>query len=169
MKNINLFRLITVLIITILVFTVTGCSDQRDIMEEPEITVEYLTGEYADQLIRDGSETILGTVSVDKTDDGIYSLTVNSMLVVESEADDEGYYIADKNISGTYNIASDARVTYIGDSGNDPQVVTLDEFIELTDADTSDPLEEGNEELYDVYIIDNNALMIIAKELPEED
>ena len=43
-----------------------GCSQpeigDHDIMEEPEITVDYLSGEYAQQLLRDGGEEILGTI-----------------------------------------------------------------------------------------------------------
>lgn len=167
MKKKYLAKILELSLAAALAITLSGCSKDRDIMEEPDITVEYLSGEYAEQILRDGGEEMLGTISIDKNGDNTYSLTVNSMLVVESDITDEGYYVADKNISTTVPLDSDARVTYIRDEESGPEVIELEEFIELTQNDTSDPLEEGNEKLYEVYTVGDNALMVLAKELPD--
>lgn len=148
-----------------LAITMSGCSKIQDNIEEPDITVEYLSGEYADQLMRDGGECTLGTISITKDGD-TYTATVNSMVIVESSMSDEGYYVADKNISTTFPLDSEARVTYIRDEVAGPEVIELDEFIKLNASDI-DPLEEGNEKLYDVYTIGGDAMMILAKELPD--
>lgn len=169
MRTSNNIKIFILMIVAVLAVSITGCGKQHDITEEPEITVEYLSGEYADQLIRDGGEIITGTIDIEETGDGIYSVTVNSMLIVESDSEDEGYYIADKNLSESYPMDTDARITYIGDQGNDPAVVSVDEFIEKTSVDESDPLEEGNEELYDVYTIGGNAFLILAKDMPDSE
>lgn len=162
-------RILTgVTILSLAVFltvTMSGCIKTNGDMEEPDITVEYLSGEYADQLIRDGGECTLGTISITKDGD-IYTATVNSMVIVESSLSDEGYYVADKNISSTVSLDPEARVTYIRDKENGPEIISLDEFIRLTFDDT-EPLEEGNEKLYDVYTVGDDVMMILAKELPD--
>lgn len=165
-KFAGLFALSAALVLTVSLAGCTSGGANRDIMEEPEITVEYLSGEYADQIIRDGGEDTLGTISIEQGEEGTYHLTVNSMVIVESSITDEGYYIADKNISTTVPLASDARVTYIKDKKSGPQVVELDKFIEMVQKDSQTEPEPGEEHLYEVYIIGGDALMILAKELP---
>lgn len=148
----------------LLAVTMSGCGRSQDDIEEPDITEEYLSGEYADQLLRDGGECTLGTISISKDGDS-YTATINSMVIVESSMSDEGYYVADKNISTTVNLDPEARITYIKEVGEAPEVITLDELVEFS-ADDTDPLEEGNEKLYDVYTVGDDAMMILAKELP---
>lgn len=154
----------------------TGCGDQdtgdHDILEEPEITVEYLSGEYAQQLIRDGGESTLGTIEIEDKGDGAYSLTVHSMVVVESSISDDGYYIADKNLSNTVPLSSEAQATYIKSPGSAPKVVDLEKFISLVQEDAEKAASaqkdsEQTEKLYDVYIIGGSALLLLAKELPQ--
>lgn len=160
-------------IILVLAALLPGCgqkTDDYDIMEEmeePELTVEYLSGEYAQQLLRDGGEERLGTISIDQDENGKYSLTVNSMVIVESSITDEGYYIADKNISETFPLDQEARVTYIKKKSEGPQVTELDEFISLVQEDAQAASGSEEEKLYDVYIIGGSALMLLARELPD--
>lgn len=146
-------------------------------MEEPEITLEYLSGEYADQILRDGGEDTLGTIEITskgKDDsvksEGALSLTIHSMVIVESSITDEGYYIADKNLSSTVPLSPDAYVTYIKSREKGPEVIPFKEFIHLVQKDAEkqkdNGLEPGNEKLYQVYIIGDTAVMILAKELP---
>lgn len=152
----------------LLLFSITACSEQHDILEEPDITVEYLSGDYANQLLRDGGENTLGTISLVQNEDDTYSLNVNSMLIVENDDSDLGYYIADKNISSVFQLDPEARVTYIKEKGGDPEIIDLTEFINLVQKDTSDPLKEGNEKLYNVYTMNDNVLMILAEKMPEK-
>ncbi|MCQ4637204.1 hypothetical protein NE619_10760 [Anaerovorax odorimutans] len=149
----------------------SGCGQTHtgDDLEEPEITVEYLSGEFADQILRDGGEKELGAIRIEDEGDGKYALTVESMVIVESSYSKSGYYVADKNISTKVPLDSEARVTYIKDKKKGPEVIELDEFIKKAqkDAKTEDFSDPDSEKLYDVYIIGGNALMLLAKEMPD--
>ena len=61
--------LLTLCIISVFIFA--GCGEEKsgNTISEPEITADYLDGEYADQLINDGAGTMLGTVSVEQSGD----------------------------------------------------------------------------------------------------
>lgn len=168
MRKFHFTRFLTLCFAVFLLFSITACNEQHDILEEPDITVEYLSGDYAEQLLRDGGENTLGTISLVQNEDDTYSLTVNSMLIVENDDGDLGYYIADKNISSAFQLDPEARVTYIKENGADPEIIDLTEFINLVQNDTSDPLEEGNEKLYNVYTMNDNVLMILAEKMPEK-
>lgn len=158
-------------IVLVLALLLPGCGEKAGDydMEEPELTVEYLSGEYAEQLLRDGGEETLGTISIDEDEEreGRYNLTVNSMVIVESSITDEGYYIADKNVSTTVPLDSEARVTYIKNEKDGPQILELNEFIQLVREDQQTAASSEKEKLYDVYIIGGNALMLLARELPD--
>ncbi len=151
-----------------------GCEeepDSHDILEEPEITVEYLSGEYAQQLLRDGGESTLGTIEIQSKSDGSYLLTVNSMVIVESSISDDGYYIADKNVSNTVPLSSEALATYIESSDDAPKVVDLEKFVSLVQEDGKKAASgkgstDQPEKLYDVYTIGGSALLLLARELP---
>ena len=172
------FTLLMVLVLLFCSLTLSSCgqnSGDEELMDElaePEITVKYLSGEYADQILKDGGEKVLGTISIDEAGNGDYDLTVNSMVIVESSITDEGYYVADKNLSETDPLDSEARVTYIRDKKKGPQVMDLDKFIARVQKDTasresSSDSDSEEEKLYDVYIIGGSALMILARELPD--
>lgn len=179
MKKKRFTWLFVLFVALILAVPLTGCGQEgneeklMDELEEPEITVKYLSGEYADQILRDGGEKILGTISLENTGEEKYELTVNSMVIVESSITDEGYYIADKNLSTTVPLDSEARVTYIKDKEKGPEVMKLNRFIDRVQNDTAaqaessdSDLTDENMKLYDVYIIGGNVLMILAQELP---
>ena len=91
------------------------------------------------------------------------------MVIVESSYDKDGYYVADKNLSTTVPLDSEARVTYIKDKKKGPEVMELGAFIEKVqkDAKSEDFSDPDTEKLYDVYIIGGNALMLLAKEMPD--
>lgn len=169
MKKNHLTRILTLFFIFVLLITVTACEDQHDIIDEPDITVEYLSGDYADQLLRDGGNCTLGTISITGSANSGYELTVNSMLIVESEDSEDGYYIADKNMTSNFHLDSEARVTYIQDPSTGPEIIELSEFIEYIQEDASASSEDENENLYNVYTIGDNALMILAQEMPEQE
>ncbi|MCI9596740.1 MAG: hypothetical protein HFE75_05475 [Firmicutes bacterium] len=174
MKRNSLALVLILSMIFVLCLLLTGCEDDpgdHDNLEEPEITVEYLSGEYAEQLLRDGGESTLGTIEIEKDSEGACSLTVHSMVIVESSISDDGYYIADKNISNTVPLSSQAMATYIQSPDSPPEVIDLETFISKAQKDgekaaskkkDSDPPEK----LYNVYIIGGSALLLLAKELP---
>lgn len=174
MKRNSLALVLILSMIFVLCLLLTGCEDDpgdHDNLEEPEITVEYLSGEYAEQLLRDGGESTLGTIEIEKDSEGACSLTVHSMVIVESSISDDGYYIADKNISNTVPLSSQAMATYIQSPDSPPEVMDLETFISKAQKDgekaaskkkDSDPPEK----LYNVYIIGGSALLLLAKELP---
>lgn len=177
-RFIKVVILFMVLILTILFYGCGQRSSDNDIIEEPEITLEYLSGEYAEQILRDGGEDTLGTIEITaKGNDNsagsadTLSLTIHNMVIVESSITDEGYYVADKNLSSTVPLSSDAYVTYIKSRKKGPEVVALKDFLRLVQKDAEKQkdhgLEPGNEKLYQVYIIGDTAVMILAKELPD--
>ena len=65
--NKNSFTIALLLLVIFTAVLLAGCADDGQsgsTLSEPEITVEYLTGEYADQLLRDGAEYVFGTVII---------------------------------------------------------------------------------------------------------
>lgn len=170
MKGKNFIWLIVLTMVLSFAIFLSGCGGQsgdHDNLEEPEISVEYLSGEFAQQLLRDGGEEMLGTVDITKEKDGTYFLTIRSMAIVENSAYDGGYYIADKNLTKEVPLDSEARATYIKSKKSGPQVMKLDQFIKaVQDDNRSSDSKNSDEKLYKVYIIGGNALMLLAEELP---
>ena len=164
-KHIN--RIAAVLLALIFILSFGGCGRVDNTIAEPdEITAEYLYGEYAEQLIRDGAEITTGTVLVETDGNGLYSMTVEQMAIVESDITEAGYYVADTNISETTLLDPEARITYISETGAEPEIVTVDELMGIVTDNGFDPLEEGNEKLFDVYTMGDSVVMALVKELP---
>ena len=167
MKKRYMTRFTAAVLSLILILSFSGCGRVDNTIAEPdEITSEYLYGEYAEQLIRDGAEVTTGCVSVDTDENGTYSITVADMVVVESDITDAGYYVADANMSNTIPLDAEARITYIKESGSEPEVISVDELKNIVNDENFDPLKEGNEKLFDVYNISGSVVMVLAKELP---
>ncbi len=167
MKKRHITRLTAALLALILILSLCSCGRVDNTIAEPEeITVEYLYGEYADQLIRDGAEITTGTVLIETDGNGLYSMTVENMVIVESDITDAGYYVADANISTTLPLDPEARIAYISETGAEAEIITVDELMNIVTAAGYDPLEEGNEKLFDVYTMGGTVLMVLAKEMP---
>lgn len=174
MKRNSLAPVLVLTLVFAFCLFLTGCEEdpgEHDNLEEPEITVEYLSGEYAEQLLRDGGESTLGTIEIEKDSEGAYSLTVHSMVIVESSISDDGYYVADKNISNTVPLSSQAMATYIKSPDSPPEVMDLETFISRAQKDEEKSASKKRdadppEKLYNVYIIGGSALLLLAKELP---
>ena len=88
---------LSLLLCAALVMTFTGCDDDTSggTIDEPEITGEYLAGEYAQQLTTDGAEVIVGSVDMEGSD-GAYTVHIAEKEVVVNDGYEEGYYIADR-------------------------------------------------------------------------
>lgn len=100
MKKSKRCAILVLTALMLLLLLLAGCGSEKsgNTISEPEITADYLDGEYADQLINDGAGTMLGTVSVEQSGDS-YIAHVTEKEVVPSSDTDDGYYIADTNVS----------------------------------------------------------------------
>ena len=61
----------------ILMMALTACGEEKsgNTIDEPEITAEYLHGEYSEQLLTDGASTMIGDVDITKDGDS-YTATI---------------------------------------------------------------------------------------------
>ena len=153
MKELDMKCLKKLILITValcLFFTLTACSDENSDgnfgdMNDPE----YLMTDFADQLLRDGANTLTGIVEVTGTD-GSYSVTIDQKKVVPSEDYDDGYYIADRNITDSYALSNDAVILVQKDGS--PSVCAIEDFIRDHSGDSSS--------LYCVYLMGDTAQLI---------
>ncbi len=137
-------------------FLLTGCGEEKSgsTISEPELTVEYLTEDYAEQLINDGAEVVVGYVTI--TDDGgAYSVNITEKEVVPSEDYDEGYYIADTNVTKVGSLGLDARIVHHHDG----------EHVITTAADFISTHSECPEHLYTVYMLGSSVELILAADV----
>ncbi|MCR5481836.1 MAG: hypothetical protein K6F52_03490 [Clostridia bacterium] len=138
MKN----KSLTLCLVCILVFSCLfyGCREENQsggTIDEPAITVDYLTGEYADQLLRDGAEHVFGSISMDLSDPANPVLNVTAKEYVEDSSRAAGYYIADRNLTLSYPLAEEARTTFLVGRTSIPKIMTTEEFCKAYTADTS--------------------------------
>lgn len=130
----------------------SGCGNKSgSTIDEPEITGEYLTEEYSQQLLTDGAETLLGYVSIDKQGEDSYSAHIEEQEVVPSSSYDEGYYIADTNISKDVPLGLDVRIACFHDG--EYVVETPDQFIEKHGEDKT--------RLFTVYLMGDSAELFV--------
>ncbi|MGI6767297.1 MAG: hypothetical protein ACOX4R_08865 [Lentihominibacter sp.] len=127
----NRHKLFSFLVCTTVVFsiglTMAGCGDKSGgTYDEPEITAEYLMGEYAEQLLTDGAEPIQGSVEMTETDE-TYTLTVAQKEIVPSENYKDGYYIADRNLKTELYLDNECRIVW--DNNGTYEVGNTEEFI----------------------------------------
>ncbi len=123
--------LLAFFICVIMIFTVglflAGCSNKSGgTYDEPEITAEYLVGEYAEQLLTDGAETIQGSIEMTETDE-TYTLTVTQKEIVPNTTYDEGYYIADRNLTTELYLDSECRI--VCEHDGEYEVSNTEDFI----------------------------------------
>ncbi len=155
MKKIKGSKILLLVVFALSILILTGCGEDKsgNTIDEPEITVDYLTGEYANQLTTDGAEIITGFVTIEKTEDS-YIAHIREQEVVPNSNYDDGYYIADTNLTKDAALGSDARMTC--DIDGKASVVTADEFIDNNDDDS--------EQLYNVYLMGDSAELILEVE-----
>lgn len=154
-------------------FFVTGCTKtdrSGNTIDEPEITVEYLTGEYAQQLLRDGAEYIFGTITINTLEDGTIECGIDGKEFVEDQDQESGYYIADRNLDYTYPLPAEARTTFMQGGTSIAQVMTTDEFVAAVQKDfeeygKSNP-DYQKSKLYDIYVMNDQIELVTARYLP---
>lgn len=158
MRKFGKTRFLALLACMVCALVLTSCNSNQsgNTIDEPEITPEYLAGEYAQQLLTDGAETITGEVTIEKADDS-YAVHIVEKEVVPSNSYDEGYYIADTNITKDVSFGDEARIVC---AHEDERIVSsADDFI--------DRHPDGSDELYTVYLMGDSAELILRVE-PEE-
>lgn len=172
MKKIFLVFCVCTLSLSILLF-MTGCDDPNktgSTVDEPEITVEYLSTEYADQLIRDGAVHIFGSIEIITDENGNPFLIIAEKEFVNDQSKPNGFYIADKNLSHTYPLSFEARTTHLAGGTSIPNIMTSENFVEAIESDIklygeSNP-EFSTGRLFDIYVIGEQVEMILARYIP---
>ncbi|MGN0703543.1 MAG: hypothetical protein ACI4LD_03185 [Lentihominibacter sp.] len=157
MRKLNT-RLIAVSALSVvLIMMLSGCGDKSgNTIDEPEITSNYLEDEYAEQLVTDGAETMIGYVDISKNDD-TYEVHISEQEVVPNSDYEEGYYIADTNLTKDAVLGNYARIVCF--NNDEAEVVSAEEFIDQQSASDSS--------LYTVYLMGDSAELILATD-PEE-
>ncbi len=136
-----------------------GCGEKKSgsTIEEPEITGKYLQEEYSQQLLTDGAEAVVGYVTLDKLGEGGYSVHIAERQVVQSSDYEEGYYIADNNVSKDVTLGAEGRIACMND--DELEVVSADDFIQK--------YNDGEKQLYTVYLMGDSAELILATDPAE--
>ena len=153
MKKSKRCAILVLTALMLLLLLLAGCGSEKsgNTISEPEITADYLDGEYADQLINDGAGTMLGTVSVEQSGDS-YIAHVTEKEVVPSSDTDDGYYIADTNVSKDITLGQSARMTCM--VNGEQKVVTIDEFIKQS--------SEDPDQIYTIYMMGDSVELMLA-------
>lgn len=98
-RNLFVRRTALLALCFLLVLSLGGCwkSDlSGGTYEEPEITLDYLITDFANQIIKDGAEKRFGEIdSILDNKDDTYTLTVLGKQFVEDSSQPGGFYIAD--------------------------------------------------------------------------
>lgn len=162
MNNKKALQFFLLLTCAFTLLTLVGCGQKTvgNTIPEPEITADYLAEEYSQQLMTDGAETIQGNVSIEK-DENSYKVHITEKEVVPSESADNGYYIADTNVTKDVSLGFDARIV-VEDDG-EFTLSDADHFIEVYEED-SENAEAGEAELFTVYLMGDSAELIMPVE-----
>lgn len=148
MKPTGKLLLITSVFLFILVLS--SCSTKNSDSDYGDAyDAEYLMTEYVDQLVRDGAETVVGTVEITGSENS-YEVIVHEKKVIPSDSYEEGYYIADRNIENTYPLGSDQGI--LAYEGDEVAIFSTEDFIKKQ---ASDP-----DALYTVYLIGGEVELI---------
>lgn len=112
-RNLFIRRTALLTLCFLLVLSLDGCwkSDlSGGTYEEPEITLDYLITDFANQIIKDGAEKRFGEIDsiIDNKDD-TYTLTVLGKQFVEDSSQPGGFYIADRNVNYELTLSKNVR------------------------------------------------------------
>ncbi len=158
MKKTKILSSVLLILCLSSVMFLSSCGGDKtgNTIDEPEITAEYLASEYTMQLITDGASTMVGSVKITKNEDS-YDVTVTEKEVVPNSDYENGYYIADTNVTKDVPLGFDARIVCKDKESN--IVSSPDDFVKQH--------PEGSGELYTVYLMGNSAELIMVTE-PED-
>lgn len=162
---------VLLLLILTVILIIPGCSNGNQsgsTVDEPDITVEYLGGEYADQLIRDGANNITGSIAFEPVSDGSPKVSIAEKEYVFDSSNPEASYVADKNKAYIAYLPDEARTTFIGAEGTQ-KILPPTEFVQaVNDAYTAgieaDP-DFQDSRLYEIYLMDDQILLIMEMDI----
>lgn len=149
MTKIKKIHFTTLMLLIISSLFLVGCADKSgQTIAEPEITADYLVEDYSEQLMTDGGESMIGTISMEKSDNS-YTVNFSETDVIPNSNYDEGYYLANTNIYKDVTLGSDARIVLLSDG-------------EAVVADADELIASNNEDkLYQVYFMGSSAELIV--------
>jgi len=167
----------TTLIITIILslMLMSGCVENNiqgiqnsiELEWEHELTVEYLTGEYAEQLLQDGATVMLGSIDIIEHENGTIVVDITEKEYVENIDEEEGFYISDEYSETMYYLSPDVKATFFLREEGIVQAMRHDEFVDMVWRDFFefgvDILEDREYRLYDIYIVENEVVLLIAR------
>jgi|GEM_PF-817762 len=164
------------LLVALSVFCFYGCKNTGLIGNtyvEPEITVEYLTSEFSEQLVRDGADKRFGKIeNVVDNGNGSFILTIDEKQFVSDANQPNGFYIADRNLTDDLYLGENARTVFFpgGDSTKAMCFENAKAFIDtlLEDRSIYSPnnSEYEDSQLFYFYIMHNEVVLIIQQYIP---
>lgn len=176
MKSAKSRRLLCLLLIGLSVLYFAGCKGSGIVGStyvEPELTVEYLTSDFSDQLIRDGAEKKFGTIAnIIDNGNGSYMLSIDEKQFVSDDGQPNGFYIADRNLNYDLYLASNARSVFFpgGDSTKAVFFESSNAFIDSLKEDISVFSPTNSEytdyQLFYFYVIHNEVVLIVQQYIP---
>lgn len=160
---------VAVILILCAALLLFGCEKTLGEEDTPEITLEYLSGSYAAQLKNDGAEVLLGSVELNKGDSGL-ELILHPKELVQDDTAQSGWRVDSFALNRTFSIPEQAHITFLPEGENgDPKILKPDGFYDAVQKDYkengSDFASYGDHKLYDVYVLDGQALLILAHPL----
>lgn len=167
MKSTVKLTLFLMLSLVIAIF-MSGCDNPKksgNTYEEPEITVEYLSTEYVDQLIRDGATHFFGSIQITEDDNGNPFVVIAEKEVAKDSNHPKGYYIADKNLTSTYPLSFNARTTHLAGKTSIANIMTSENFVKAVASDEKNNAQISEKitlKYYDIYVIADQVELILA-------
>ncbi|MBN7774260.1 hypothetical protein [Clostridium aminobutyricum] len=162
-KSIVCVGLIFVLAVAMLLPGCAKSNKSGQTEDEPQITVDYLEGDYVEQLVRDGAEHVFGTIELNQADDGTIQVNIAEKVLVEDSSQPEGYYIEDKNSNLSAVLGTGARATFLNGNVSLPQIMSSKEFVKAYQDNLTKNSGKNDSKLYDIYIMGDQIELILAK------
>lgn len=171
---------VSLILILALLFSVTACSESASqAIEQGEATVEYLTGEFAQKLEKDGAEIYKGKI----TDAEFLSGNTGRITFVElkedknskddkssknsqskkdnkNNKDDNGSENGEKEKPREILLDSNVQVAYVTNSSPDGAVMDGKEFVKTFVSDSKDT--------FTIFVQDDKVVLLLSAELLEK-
>lgn len=167
MRTIRTIMCVGLIFVIALAMLLVGCRDKDQIgmtVDEPEITVEYLEGDYVKQLLRDGAEHVFGSIEFSKNEEDSTVLSIEAKEYVEDSEHPNGFYIEDRNYSISAVLTPEARCTFLSGDVSLPQIMSTEQFVEAYKKDVDE--NGGGNKLYDIYIMGDQIELILERYIP---